>query len=68
MEKRRTGMKVKASELSTLKMTAGNEDRYSKVIQDGRLLQWVGIGWIDLRTATEEDYSNYPEVERKING
>jgi hypothetical protein len=68
MEKRRTGMKVKASELSKLKMTAGNEDRYSKVIQDGRLLQWVGIGWIDLNAATEEDYSNYPEVERKING
>ena len=35
-------MKVKASELSKLKMTAGNEDRYSKVIQDGRLLQWAG--------------------------
>ena len=61
-------MKVKASELSTLKMTAGNEDRYSKVIHDGRLLQWVGIGWIDLRAATEKDYSNYSEVERKING
>jgi len=61
-------MKVVASELSNLKMTVGNEDRYSKVIQGGRLLQWVGIGWIDLKAATEEDYSNYPEVERKING
>lgn len=61
-------MKVKASELSKLKMTAGNENSYSKVIQDGRSLQWVGIGWIDLGAATEEDYSNYPEVERKING
>ncbi len=61
-------MKVKASELSKLRMTAGNENRYSKVIQDGRLLQWVGIGWIDLGAATEEDCSNYPEVERKING
>jgi hypothetical protein len=61
-------MKVKASELSKLKMTAGNEDRYSKVIQDGRLLQWVGIGWIDVRAAIKEDYSDYPEVERKING
>lgn len=60
-------MKVKASELSKLRMTAGNENRYSKVIQDGRLLQWVGIGWVDLGTATKEDYSNYPEVEREIN-
>ncbi len=60
-------MKVKASELSKLKMTAGNENSYSKVIQDGRLLQWVGIGWIDLGAATEEDYSDYPEVERKTN-
>jgi hypothetical protein len=68
MEKRRTGIKVKASELSKLKMTAGNENRHSKVIQDGRLLQWVGIGWVDLGEATKEDYSNYPEVERKING
>ncbi len=59
-------MKVKASELSKLKMTAGTENSYSKVIQDGRLLQWVGIGWIDLVAATGEDYSNYPEVERKI--
>ncbi|RPJ06045.1 MAG: hypothetical protein EHM36_07490 [Deltaproteobacteria bacterium] len=61
-------MKVKASELSKLRMTAGNEDTYSKVTQDGRLLQWVGIGWIDHGAATEEDYSNYPEVEREING
>ena len=61
-------MKVKASELSKLRMTAGNENTYSKVIQDGRLLQWVGIGWIDLRAATKEDYFDYPEVERKING
>ncbi len=57
-------MKVKASELSKLKMTSGNENSYSKVIQDSRLLQWVGIGWIDLGAATKEDYSNYPEVER----
>jgi len=56
-------MKVKASELSKLRMTAGNENTYSKVIQDGRLL-----GWVDLGTATKEDYSNYPEVEREING
>ncbi len=61
-------MKVKASELSKLKMTAGNENSYSKVVQDGRLLQWVGIGWIDLEAAAEEDYANYPEVERKIDG
>ena len=61
-------MKVKASELSKLRLTAGNENTYSKVIQDGRLLQWVGIGWIDLGAAIKEDYSNYPEVEREING
>jgi hypothetical protein len=57
--------KVKASELSKLRMVAGNEKKYSAVIDNGILKEWVAIGWIDLRKATEKDYQKFPVVERK---
>lgn len=53
---------VKRANLSTAKMTAGNERKYSKVILDGMVKEWVGIGWIDLRKATKADRANIPEV------
>jgi hypothetical protein len=53
---------VKASELSTLKMTCGNEKKYSVVIHDGIRKQWVGIGWVDEGAATAEDKKRYPKV------
>lgn len=55
---------VRAEELSTVSMVAGNEKRYSAVIDDGVLKEWVGFGWIDLRDATDEDRENYPTVVR----
>lgn len=56
--------KVKASELSTIKMTCGNEKKYKTVIDDGIIKDWVAIGWIDVREATEKDYEKIPVVER----
>ena len=53
---------VKRSELSILRMVAGNEGLYTKVIDGGRLKEWIGIGWIDIGRATEEHRALYPTV------
>lgn len=42
----------------------------TKVITDGVLMAYVGIGWIRLRNATEEDYQNYPvavDTDQSVN-
>jgi hypothetical protein len=54
---------VKRSELTTLRMVAGNEKKYDTIIVDGEVKTWVGIGWITEREATEEDYELLPFVE-----
>ena len=54
---------VKASELSTLKMTCGNEKKYSVVIHNGMRKQWIGFGWVTERNATVEDERKYPTVK-----
>jgi hypothetical protein len=54
---------VKRAELSTLRMTAGNEKRYPLVILDGVVKEWIGFGWINLRDADETDFNNLPVVE-----
>jgi len=56
---------VQATELSKFKMVGGNEKKYKAVIDDGILKEWVGIGWIDLREATEKDSEKFPVVQRK---
>jgi len=55
---------VDAKELSKFKMTSGNEKKYSSVIDDGTVKDWVGFGWIENREATEGDYKNLPVVVR----
>jgi len=55
---------VKATELSKFRMAGGNEKKYKAVIDDGILKEWVAIGWVDLRQATEKDYEKFPTVER----
>lgn len=55
--------KIKRSELSNLRMVAGNEKKYSIVIIDGILKEWVGIGWVDEGRATKSDKIKYPTVE-----
>jgi len=49
-------------EVSTLRMVAGNEDQISKVIDGVLLKEWVGIGWVTLRNATDQDKKNYPTL------
>ena len=54
---------MKRTELSNLRMVAGNEKKYSTVVIDGLVKTWVGIGWITEREATAEDMKTYPVVE-----
>lgn len=53
---------VTRSQVSNLRMAAGNESRYTHVIVDGRLKNWVGIGWVDEGEATDEHRAAYPTV------
>jgi len=54
---------VKRFELSRVKMVAGNEKKYSRVILDGEVNNWVGFGWVSEGAATEADRKKYPTVE-----
>ncbi len=49
-------------ELSTISMVGGNENKFEIVIHEGKLIQWVSIGWIELREARKKDYEKYPFV------
>lgn len=51
---------VKLSELSNLRMVAGNEKKYDTVVIAGVVKQWVGIGWVGEDKATEADCKKYP--------
>jgi len=53
---------VKRSKLSNLHMVAGNEEKYPTVIHNDQLEEWVGIGWITIRPATDEDRLKFPTV------
>ena len=52
---------IKRSEVSNTKMIAGNEKKYTKVIDDGVVKEWVGIGWIALDETP--DPKKYPTLE-----
>lgn len=54
---------VLRSELTNLRMVAGNEKKYDRVVIDGSLKEWVGIGWVRIRTATARDKKIYPVAE-----
>jgi hypothetical protein len=53
---------VPVSKLSTLRMAAGNEKKYSRVIMDKHVLLWVSLGWINERPAQPADFEVYPVV------
>ena len=55
---------IEASQLSICRMVAGNEKKYKMVIDNKILKEWVGIGWVDVREATSEDYKKFPIVTR----
>ncbi len=48
--------------LSSLRMVAGGEKTHPIVIDSGVVKEWIGFGWIDLREATDDDRTTYPEV------
>ena len=55
---------IKRSNLSTIRMAAGNENYIDKVIdEEGNLKDWVAIGWIDCGPASEQDKLKYPVIE-----
>lgn len=56
--------KVKSTELTSLRMVAGNEKKYSTVVDNGVVKVWVGYGWLETRPANDHDYEIFPEVER----
>lgn len=51
---------VALSELTNMKMVAGNEKKYDTVVIGGIVKQWVGIGWVGEDEATDEDRDKYP--------
>lgn len=53
---------IKRAELSTLRMVAGGEKRHPQVIEAGRVKEWIGFGWIDLREATADDLATLPHI------
>ena len=56
---------VHARELSNIAMIEGNERKYRIVIDANSVKEWVGIGWIELRTASTADKEIYPTVIRE---
>lgn len=57
-----TGGTVQRHELATWRMLDGNEYVYPIVIDRGRLLQWMSVGWVDVSEPTEADLAKYPTV------
>ena len=57
---------VLRSELINVRMAGGNEKKYSRVIIDNWLKEWVGIGGVSLRKATERDKGVYPTAVDKL--
>lgn len=48
-------------ELSVLRMKDG-KNKPCEVIKDGSVFDYVGIGWIEVRRATQDDADTYPVV------
>lgn len=53
---------VTFQEVSIMAMASGGERTISNVIHDGKLMHWVGIGWVEVREATEADKEQHPSV------
>lgn len=53
---------VSFRDVSTIAMVAGNESKITKIIHDGDIKEWVGIGWVTLGRAEPRDYIKIPQV------
>lgn len=54
---------VNYHDVSTICMVAGNEKKFTKIVHDRQVKQWVGIGWVSEGVAQASDYLKYPEVK-----
>jgi hypothetical protein len=61
MKKRRRY--IKAEECRIISMVAGNEKKFDKIIHNGLIKQWVGIGWVTEGPADSTDCDKYPIVK-----
>lgn len=43
-------------------MGCGGKGKPRRVIDGKRLMEYVGIGWIEIRRATFKDRRNYPKL------
>ena len=43
-------------------MGVGGKDKPNRVIDGERLMEYVGIGWIEIRKATAADRRRYPKL------
>lgn len=53
---------VKRERLQTIPMVEGGEKTHPIVIDDGKVKEWVGFGWITTGPATDEDRDKFPVV------
>lgn len=56
---------VLQSELTTIKMTTGNEKLFTRVIDEGIVKNWVGFGWVEEDKADLGDCKKYPWIMRE---
>lgn len=54
---------VTRKDITNMAMTTGNEKKFQKVIHNGMIKQWVGIGWVTERHARPEELNKYPIVK-----
>lgn len=59
-------MIIKLSDISPIKMSVNPPkavvDAKYCIIRDSTVYEYVGIGWVEIRTATESDYENIPQI------
>lgn len=47
-----TRTKLKRKDVTTIAMVEGGETHISKVVIGKKVMEWVGIGWIDVTDST----------------
>ncbi len=62
MNKTQKQKTITRSQLSKIRMASGGENKISRVILDGVVMTWVGIGWIDEGAPTARQRATLPVV------
>jgi len=53
---------VTLAQVETIHMVQGGEQKISRIIHEGMVKNWVGIGWVTEGKAKPADYFKYPEL------